>query len=96
MCKKKNQTNWGQVKSGEDAVNYACNYGAELDRQTGSHMIVKKVVKTSNKISKVIAVIPNNPSLPAGTKCSIKRQLIAMGIPIVMVVFIFVYFVYIA
>jgi predicted RNA binding protein YcfA (HicA-like mRNA interferase family) len=69
-------TDIDKCKSGPDCLSYATHNGGEVVRQAGSHAIVKG--STGG-----ICVIPiHNGDLPLGTKRSIMKQLVSIGIMI--------------
>lgn len=71
-----------KCKSGPDCLSYATHNGGELVRQTGSHAIVKGG-------NGGIAVIPmHNGDLPLGTKKSIVKQLMSIGVMIAIFIFV--------
>jgi hypothetical protein len=65
------------VKTGENAVDYALNNGGRVVRQNGtSHCIV------GGPFGRVPVPVGHSKELPKGTKSAIKRQYRSIGIPV--------------
>lgn len=57
------------VLSGKDTVNAFAKIGYEVDRQTGSHMILRNVNPPHRRLT-----VPNHKTLAKGTLRAIVRQ----------------------
>jgi hypothetical protein len=77
-----NKITWQQAQSYKKIVRYIEENTPEDDEIVDNGFSGSHNKRTSVKTGKS-AILPLNDSYPAGTKSSIKRQLIAMGIPII-------------
>lgn len=71
-----------QCKSGKDLIHYAEHHGGYVDRQSGSHVIVKGPTGAT-------CPVPNHPGdMPTGTRHSIVKRFLLIGITVFIFFFV--------